>query len=118
MSIRAEDSPKAFKAEVLTSAGVLAQAGTFKVQPGSIVRHTPSYKHTHTHTHLQINEHTDARTHLFSVFNPRVNTHSQSVSLSLCVPGQVQGACEGPGEAGGGACVRGAGGQAGQGGRD
>ncbi|XP_046888761.1 integrin beta-4 [Hypomesus transpacificus] len=36
MSIRAEDSPKAFKAEVLTSAGVLAQAGTFKVQPGSI----------------------------------------------------------------------------------
>ncbi|XP_067100802.1 integrin beta-4 isoform X2 [Osmerus mordax] len=36
MSIRAEDTPKAFATQLLTSTGMLTQAGTFKVKPGEI----------------------------------------------------------------------------------
>uniref|UniRef100_A0A8C7RAZ9 Integrin beta n=1 Tax=Oncorhynchus mykiss TaxID=8022 RepID=A0A8C7RAZ9_ONCMY len=40
ISIRAEDRPKAIEAQVLSYSGSVAQAGTFKVKPGQIVRNT------------------------------------------------------------------------------
>uniref|UniRef100_A0AAZ3PEW4 Integrin beta n=1 Tax=Oncorhynchus tshawytscha TaxID=74940 RepID=A0AAZ3PEW4_ONCTS len=40
ISIRAEDRPKAIEAQVLSYSGNVAQAGTFKVKPGQIVRNT------------------------------------------------------------------------------
>lgn len=38
MSIRAEDRPKAFEVEFLSTSGVVSEFGNFNVKPGEIVR--------------------------------------------------------------------------------
>lgn len=38
MSIRAEDRPKAFEAQFLSTSGVVSEFGNFNVKPGEIVR--------------------------------------------------------------------------------
>lgn len=44
MSMRAEDRPKAFEAQFLTTSGRVAEYGAFDVKPGAVVRTTTIHK--------------------------------------------------------------------------